>query len=65
MMNFWNLTEILYYTEENDNIEITVDFDSYDYVTFSFDGETAEISVFRTVGDIFKTDLMMIAKSVK
>lgn len=56
---------IALYTAENDNIEITVDFDSYDYVTFSFDGETVEIPVFRTVGDIFKADLMMIGKSVK
>lgn len=56
---------ITLYTEENDNIEITVDFDSYDYVTFSFDGETVEIPVFKASGDIFKADLMMIGKSVK
>ncbi len=56
---------IALYTEDNNNIEITVDFDSYDYVTFSFDGETVEIPVFKTAGDIFKADLMMIGKSIK
>lgn len=48
------------YTDGTQDIEITVDFETYDMVTYKAGNETVEYPVFRTSGGTPKIDLMML-----
>lgn len=56
--------DVYFYSNENSDIEITVDFQSYKYVTFAFNNEIVkiELPMFIT-DDTAKIDLMMIGHS--
>ncbi len=56
--------DITKYSDENADIELTVDFPSYEYVTFAFDDETIELPVFISEDGTAKIDLMMLGNSV-
>lgn len=57
------LSEKLVAYTDQENVEITVNFDFYNIVTFKANGNEAEYPVFRTAGDTAKIDLMMMGSN--
>lgn len=56
--------DISKYSDTTAEIELIVDFPTYEYVTFAFDGETIELPVFISEDGSAKIDLMMLGNSV-
>lgn len=52
------------YIDETQDIDITVDFVSYDMVTYKLMGQKIEYPVFKTNDDIAKIDVMMLGHSM-
>lgn len=52
------------YIDETQDIDITVDFVSYDMVTYKLMGQKFEYPVFKTNDDIAKIDVMMLGNSI-
>lgn len=56
--------EITRYSDTTADIELTIDFPTYEYVTFAFNGETIELPVFTDEDGTAKVDLMMLGSSI-